>query len=82
MCLNGWISKNSQYGKCSKILNTFLFLFSNKMLVFRAGFQKMLARIANREDPEFLRSSLIWVCSICLDLFGRQLLFKILEHLP
>ena len=27
-------------GKCSKILNTFLFLFSNKTLVFRAGFTK------------------------------------------
>ena len=25
------------YGKCSKILNNFLFPFSNKMLVFRAG---------------------------------------------
>ena len=38
------------YGKCSKISNTFLFLFSNKMLVFRAGIQKILVRIANRED--------------------------------
>ena len=37
-------------GKCSKILNTFLFLFSNKMLVIRAGTHKMLFRIANRED--------------------------------
>ena len=26
-------------GKCSKISNTFLFLFYNKMLVFRAGIQ-------------------------------------------
>ena len=31
---------------------TLLFLFSNKMLVFRAGMHKMLVRIANREDPE------------------------------
>ena len=29
-----------------------LFLFSNKILVFRAGIHKMLARIANREDPD------------------------------
>ena len=29
----------------------------------------------------FLRSSLIWVCTVCLGLFGRQLVFKILEHL-
>ena len=39
-------------GKCSKILNTFLFLFSNKMLVIRAGSHKMLGGIANREDPD------------------------------
>ena len=43
------------YGKCSKILNTSLFQFSNKMLVFRAqGITKMLKRIANREDPDKL----------------------------
>ena len=29
----------------------------------------------------FLRSSLIWVCTVCLGLFGRQLAFEILEHL-
>ena len=29
----------------------------------------------------YLRSSLIWVCTVCLGLFGRQLVFKILEHL-
>ena len=40
------------YGKFSKILNTFLILFSKKMLVFRAGIHKMLVRIANREDPD------------------------------
>ena len=28
------------------------FLFSNKMLVIRAGIHKMLVRIANREDPD------------------------------
>ena len=39
------------YGKCSKTSNTFRFLFSNTMLVFRAGIRKILVRIANREDP-------------------------------
>ena len=29
------------YGKCSKISHTFLFLFSNKMLVFRVAIHKM-----------------------------------------
>ena len=30
----------------------FLFLFSNKMLVIKAGIHKMLFRIPNREYPE------------------------------
>ena len=42
----------STYGKCSKILNTFLFLFFNKMLVFRTVRHKMLVWVANREDPD------------------------------
>ena len=32
--------KKWKYGKCPKILNIFLLLFSNKMLVFRAGIHK------------------------------------------
>ena len=39
-------------GKCSKIWNTFFFLYSNKMFVFRAGIHNMLVRIANRGDPD------------------------------
>ena len=39
------------YSKCSKILCSFIFLFSNKMLIFRAGIHKTLVRRANREDP-------------------------------
>ena len=31
---------------------TLIFLFSNKMLVFRAGMHKILVRIANREDHD------------------------------
>ena len=63
----------------------FLFLLSNKMMVFRTGIHKMLVRKANREDPDqttFEDASLIWVCVVCLGLFGRQVVFKILEHLP
>ena len=45
-----------RYGKCSKTLNSFLFLFSNKMLVInfniRTGTHKMHARKANREYPD------------------------------
>ena len=46
------------YGKCSKILNTFLFLFSVKIMVIRADIHKMHARIANREDPDLKQSDL------------------------
>ena len=42
------------YGKYSKITNTFLLLFTNKFLVIRAG---MLARTAYREDPDQTASS-------------------------
>ena len=45
------------YNKCSKISNTFLFLFSNEMLVIRAETHKMLVRKANREDPYQTASS-------------------------
>ena len=40
-----------KYSIGSKIWKTFL-LFSNKLLVFRAGTHKVLVRIANREDPD------------------------------
>ena len=45
------------YSKCPKISNSFLFLFSNKILVIRVGIYKMLVRLANREDPDQTASS-------------------------
>ena len=45
------------YGKFSKISNCFLFLYSNKMLVFRAGIHKMLVRTANSKYPDQTASS-------------------------
>ena len=56
------------YNKCSKILNTF-FLSSQIIcwLIIRAGIDKILVRIANREDPDQTASeSLIWVFAVCL----------------
>ena len=44
-------------GKCSKILNTFLFLFSTKMLVITVVIHKTLVSIANRRDPDQTASS-------------------------
>ena len=68
------------YGKCSKISNTFLFLFSNKMLVFRAGIHKMPVRIANREDPGQTAEESDLGLRCLSRHFSRQLVFKILEH--
>ena len=45
--------RHINYGKCSKIVNTFLFLFLIKMFVFRAD----IVGIANREDPDQTASS-------------------------
>ena len=36
---------------------TFLFLFSNKILVIKAGIHKILVRIANSEGPDQTASS-------------------------
>ena len=62
MTHQGFFEKTEKYqsdnpGENSKISNTFLFLFSNKMVVIRAGTHKMLVRIANREDPDQAASS-------------------------
>ena len=41
-----------------KLLNTFLFLFSNKILVFRTRIcENSSQNIANREDPDQTASS-------------------------
>ena len=49
--------RTTNYSKYSKTSNVFLFLFPNKMLVFRAGIQKTLVRKANWEDPDQTASS-------------------------
>ena len=56
-CLLKYPFRGFQYGECSKISNTYLFLFSNRMLVFRAGIHKFLVRVANRENPDETASS-------------------------
>ena len=45
------------YSKCSKLSNTFLFLFSNKMLIFRTENHKVPVRKANKPDPDQTASS-------------------------
>ena len=78
---------NQTNGKCSKISNAFLILVSNKTLIIRGGIHKMLGKIANREDPDQTASSeAVWsgyslFVPVCLGLFGRQLVFEILEDL-
>ena len=51
---------DGKYNKCSKVSNTFLFLFSNRMLVIGTGIHKLFVRIANREDPDQTASSAVW----------------------
>ena len=62
----------------------FFLLFTNKMLVIRAGSHKMLVRIANREDPDQTAlSEAVWSGSVLFvyAFFCRQQVFEILEHL-
>ena len=71
-------SGQSEYGESYKIFNTFLFLFSNEILVFRTGIHKMLVRIENREDPDQTLKKQSDLGLPCLSsLFSRQLVFKI-----
>ena len=55
-------------------MNNFLILISNKMWVIRAGTDKMLVRIANRE---YLDQTADQCLNGLSGLFGRQLVFKI-----
>ena len=45
------------YGKCSKILNTFLFLFSHEISVIGAGIDKIFVGIAKSSSPNQTASS-------------------------
>ena len=63
-------------------------MFLNKMLVIRTGIHKMFVQKATWEDHDqtasssaVSRSSLIWVCTVCLSLSDRKLVLKILEHI-
>ena len=40
------------YGKCSKILNPFLFLFSNKMMVIKSGNSSIAFQNRNQERSQ------------------------------
>ena len=46
-----------KYGRHSKILNKYLFLSSNEILVYQGWNCKILVKIANREDPDQTASS-------------------------
>ena len=71
------------YGKCSKISNTFSFY--SQIICGYKGWNSPNACQNSKQGRSwsgcFFRSSLIWVYSVCLGLFGRQLVFRILEHL-
>ena len=44
----------------------------------RVGIDRMLVRVANLEEPDQIAA----FGPFCLYLFGGQLMFEILEHLP
>ena len=47
-----YATSDCKYSNCPKIVNTFLIMFSNKLLVIKAGILKSIVRLANREDPD------------------------------
>ena len=70
--------------KCSTISNTFLFLFSNKIMVIKAGLHKLLDRIATGKTliRLLIQKQSDLVLPFLYRHFCRQLVFKVLEHLP
>ena len=79
---NRQLLENMNYGKCSKISNTFLFPFSNKMLVIRAGNHKILVIIANRNSasPEAVGSGSATITHIYLEALVEVVCSKELSH--
>ena len=62
------------FGKCSKISNTFLFLFSNKMLVISPVTYKMSVRKAKSENTDKTASLEVSKQSdLCLQCLSRFL---------
>ena len=59
--------------KCYKISNAVLFLFSNEMLEFKNTCQ--ITKQGRPWSDWFFWTSLIWVCTVCLGLLGRQLVY-------
>ena len=79
------------YSKCFKISNTILFLFSNKMLIIVTGIHKNAGQNSKQRRPWSDRFSkavlglsppIYNFCTICLDLFRKQLVLETLDHLP
>ena len=60
------------YCKCPKISKTFLFLFSNKTLVFRAGIHKMDVKIAGKTLSRLLDLGM----AVCHSCFGMKQCLK------
>ena len=66
---------SSKYGKLSKISNNFLFLFSTKMLVIRAGMDTILVRIGKTLIRLLLQKQSDLGLHYLSRPFGRQLVF-------
>ena len=77
-------AQTNLYSKCSKIINAFLFLFSNKMLDIRSAIHKILVGIANREiQIRLLLQKQSDLSLNCLSMpFWQATMFKILENSP
>ena len=82
-----WHQVIAAYGNCSKFLSFEHFSFS--VLSWNIGYQGWNSENTHQNSKQgrpwsdcFCGSSLIWVYTVCRDLFDRQLVFEILEHLP
>ena len=65
----------SIYNKCSKIFNAFLFLFSNEILIVRAGIHKMLIRIALINEKSVYSGSALFFYAFLAGKFNEFQIF-------
>ena len=68
----------SRYGKYPKISNTFLYLFFK----YNVAFQGWNSQNDGQNSKQGRHRSDCFFCTVCLGLYGGQLVFEILEHLP
>ena len=58
------------------------FSFCSQKVSYQAWNSQKTCQNSKQEDPDKPASFLIWDCTVCLGLFGRQVVLEFLDHIP